>query len=186
MSENQKLKDLLMKELAALQQQVAELSAAEKRQQILSRVREKIWKMRSQDEIDQVLAAVREGLHALEIPFHVCGVNIVASDSDLPHGRSYDTISEGGWTETREMRGRGLIREIWQKGEVAYRRDLSVDDAHEETSYMEDNYEAPIRSVVDVPFSQGTFAVNSLEPDAFSAQHIRDLQALAGVLSESF
>jgi len=84
------------------------------------------------------------------------------------------------------MRGRGLIREIWQKGEVAYRRDLSVDDAHEETSYMEDNYEAPIRSVVDVPFSQGTFAVNSLEPDAFSAQHIRDLQALAGVLSESF
>ncbi|MBT4501976.1 MAG: PAS domain S-box protein [Gemmatimonadetes bacterium] len=186
MSENQELKDQLLNELAALQQQVAELGAAEKRQQILSRVREKVWEMRSHEEIDQVLAAVREGLHALGIPFHVCGVNIVDPNSDLPHGRSYDTISEGRWTESREMRGRGLIQEIWQKGEVLYRRDLSADDAHEETSYLEDNYEAPIRSVVDVPFSQGTFAVNSLEPNAFSEQHIRDLQALAGVLSEGF
>jgi two-component system, cell cycle sensor histidine kinase and response regulator CckA len=186
MNENQELKEQLINELATLQQQVAELSAAERRQQILSRVREKVWKMRSHEEIAPMLAAVREGLQALEIPFHVCGVNIVDPDSNLAPGRSYDTLSEGRWTESREMRGRGLIRQIWQKGEVAYRRDLSLDDPYGEVGPMEDNYGALIRSVVDVPFSHGTFAINSLEPEAFSEQHIRDLQALAGVLSEGF
>jgi signal transduction histidine kinase len=40
--------------------------------------------------------------------------------------------------------------------------------------------------VLDIPFSSGTLAVNSLEPDPFSAQDIQILRTVAEVLSEGF
>lgn len=43
-----------------------------------------------------------------------------------------------------------------------------------------------VRSVVDVPFSRGTIAVNSREKDAFSDRQIADLKGLAQVLDEGF
>jgi len=41
----------------------------------------------------------------------------------------------------------------------------------------------PIRSVLDVPFSHGTVAVNSDQPDAFSEDDIAYLQEIAQILS---
>ncbi|MEW6756057.1 MAG: ATP-binding protein, partial [Candidatus Latescibacterota bacterium] len=47
-------------------------------------------------------------------------------------------------------------------------------------------YFGPVRSVLDVPFSHGTLAVNSPAPNAFSARDVEALQALAEVLSAGF
>lgn len=43
-----------------------------------------------------------------------------------------------------------------------------------------------VRSVIDVPFSQGTLALSSAEPNAFSEQDIDVLQNMAGLLNEGF
>ena len=43
-----------------------------------------------------------------------------------------------------------------------------------------------IRSVIDVPFSHGTLAINSEEPDAFSPADITYMERLGGLLSEAF
>ena len=44
----------------------------------------------------------------------------------------------------------------------------------------------PARSVVDIPFSHGIFAINSLEANAFSQGDIEFFRELAEVLSEGF
>ena len=69
MKDEKKTKAQLMEELVELRQQVVDVEAAEKRQQVLSRVREEVWKMRSSEDIDDVLVAIRKGLDVLGIPF---------------------------------------------------------------------------------------------------------------------
>ncbi|MBT3343600.1 MAG: hypothetical protein HN404_11435, partial [Gemmatimonadetes bacterium] len=73
---------------------------------------------------------------------------------------------------------------IWEAQQVAYRPDVLTEDLFGEAGAHADDYRAPVRAIVDVPFSHGTLAVNSTEPHAFSEAHIADLQALAEALSE--
>ncbi len=43
-----------------------------------------------------------------------------------------------------------------------------------------------LRSIVDVPFSHGTLAVSSRQPDVYRSEDIEMLRELAEVLSEGF
>ena len=78
-----------------------------------------------------------------------------------------------------------LILQFWRGGTPVYRRDLSTEDEYQERSTAAPAG-APVRAVLDVPFSHGTLAVSSPKPDAFSEQDIACLQALAVALSEGF
>ena len=76
--------------------------------------------------------------------------------------------------------------EIWRRGEPDYRRDLHRDDPRCERKEIEESVEHPVRSVLDMPFSHGTLALNSARPDAFSDRDIEVLTEMSAVISEGF
>jgi hypothetical protein len=123
---------------------------------------------------EEVEKSVETALRALEIPFHACGVNRVTPGAPPERGSSPDS----------ELRGLEIIYRIWETQQVAYRPDVLAEDLFNEAIAHADEYGAPVRAIVDVPFSHGTLAVNSTEPQAFSEAHIADLQALADALSD--
>jgi PAS domain S-box-containing protein len=83
----------------------------------------------------------------------------------------------------KEGEGTGIIFKVWQAQEVAYRRDL-----HQEDPLGDANWAGAgnIRSVIDIPFSHGTLAINSAEPNAFNQEDIVTFRRMVAVLSEGF
>jgi PAS domain S-box-containing protein len=155
--------------------------------EVADRVREEIWKMRDSRDMKRVLIAVQDGLLKLGIPFTDCGVNMVDRTADPPSVRFYNMTQERQWFQAKpDDPGGAVILQIWKTGTVAYRRDLDAEDLYEEAARIEWGYEHHIRSVVDVPFSHGTLAVNSTRPNAFSERDIEILQEFVQVLSEGF
>jgi PAS domain S-box-containing protein len=147
-------------------------------------VRACVWNLKRPEEIDRLLDAVREALKLLEIPFHGWGINVI----DVP-SRSVEVWVHvpGEGRERRKFEGAvSLVERIWQQQQMAYRRDLQKEDAYGERDGLMNSFQKPVRSILDVPFSHGTLAINSLEPDAFPPVRIAALQMLAGVLSEGF
>jgi PAS domain S-box-containing protein len=156
------------------------------RQQALLRVREEVWKMKTSEEITQLLLALGTALKAAGIPFRSYGVNAVDAAKSPPFLHMHQVTAEGQQIVTgySDWRHTPLWR-IWQTRAMAYRRDLEKEDPYGERGGMIP-FSGPVRSVIDLPFSHGTLGVNSLLPDAFSEQDVVFLRELAGVLSEGF
>ena len=183
----QAARDVLDKELASamLQEEVTERQFREQRLRAEQRVREEVWRMEQQEDIEKVLLAVRNGLELLEIPFDNCGINIVDTSGETPVFHSHNMDQGGKWTEAVTQGGEILL-DIWQRGEIHYRQDLLAEGMDRDREAVAHYFDSSIRAVVDVPFSHGTLAVNSAQPDAFSAHHISAIQGLADMLSEGF
>ena len=158
----------------------------ERREEILSHVRDEVSRMRPPGESQALDALVQSALQELGVPFHACGVNPVDPEPRSPSGKSPDASAAVQWSEDRATRELKIIYQIWRSQEVTYRRDLRLEDPYGESRSHAETYGAPVRSIIDVPFSHGTLAVNSTEPDAFSEESIAALQALASALSEGY
>ncbi len=156
------------------------------RQQLAARVRDEVWRMQSSRDMEGVLIAVRNGLEELRVPFNNCGVNLVDSAADPLQVHFHSMTEEGVWLPSPDVPGTEIVLQIWRSQQVAYRQDLDREDRYGETALMAANFDQHIRSVVDVPFAQGTLAVNSTLPEAFSPEDLEILQEMAQVLSEGF
>ena len=154
-------------------------------QRILFQVREAIWKMRNPDDIDEVMYSVRSGLADLGIPFSHCGINILDLTSDRPQMRSCNISIAGEWIKATTQ-GAEFIHSFWQAGKPAYRCNLATHDPYDEWTRVSQLFDTPIHSVIDIPFSHGTIALNNTKAEAFSAADIATLQLLAETLSEAF
>jgi PAS domain S-box-containing protein len=184
MKDKNRTQTQLLEELAELRRQIAQVEAVEIRQRVLSRVREEVWKMRSSEDIEHVLIALKSGLEEMDIPFQDCGVNIINASN--PSKSHFHMLSSGGQIKAEVGIGVETILSIWREGKVAYRRFLEEEDVYQEHSRIGELFDHPVGCVIDIPFSHGTLAANSPEADAFSEQNIGDLQELADVLSEGF
>ena len=187
---------------------MASLQFAFVKEQVAKRIRNEIWNMQSSEDMERILEAVQQGLRELEVSAYDCRVNLVDDNSDPPSVLVYamtkqgswidslegeeDDISsvvlqamtrEGYWSDSREP-GNDMTVGLWRGQKVAYRPDLEVEDTYDEAQWNENT--TPIRSAVDVPFAQGTLAVRSLDPEAFSDRDIEVLEEMAKVLSEGF
>lgn len=149
-------------------------SQVQKRQRALSQVGDAATRMLTSEDSEEVEENVVAALRVLEIPFHACGVNRVTPGAPPRPGGHPDG----------ELRGQEIIYRIWETQQVAYRPDVLAEDLFGEAKAHADDYGAPVRTIVDVPFSHGTLAVNSTDANAFSEAHIADLKALADALSE--
>lgn len=163
------------------------------RQRILTRVRNAVSVLDTtggpdglerEDSLRSLDNTVRQALQDLAIPLHDCGVNWVDPEDDPRQRPSRGPVIAGGWSQDSDRRGLEVIFHIWETREVAYRPDLDEEDVFSEAKSHAEAYGAPVRAIIDVPFSQGTLAVNSTRPHAFSEAHIVALQALAEALSE--
>ncbi|MBI1296896.1 response regulator [bacterium] len=166
----------------------------DERRRVMARLREAIWGMQHSEDMGQVMTAVRDGLHTLAVPFwafsvNVIDVNVIEAGQNLPKVSFYYDAKDqdGKWQTISEPDGALTVIGIWQEQTVAYRRDLLVDDPYQELRYIQHGSQnGAIRSVVDIPFSRGTLAVNSTEPEAFDEVDIQVLEEMAGTLDEGF
>jgi PAS domain S-box-containing protein len=85
-----------------------------------------------------------------------------------------------------QVRADQILLQFWTGGEPVYRADLEQEDPYDECETIQTNYGMRIRAVLDVPFSHGIVAVNSLRPHAFSDEDIALVSELATALSDAF
>ena len=177
----------LQKANAWLQQELSERKQIEQQKASLEQVRHALWHMSSSQDIHQVLQALYHELSILFSALDACSVQVV--DKDKGDEVSYQ-ISDRRVHEAYTGSVAGTPVEVcWGEQRPVYRPDLSQDDPYGEAGFLWDEqigYTAAVRSVLDVPFQQGTLAVNSTEPDAFSQKDIEILQEMAQILTEGF
>ena len=154
--------------------------------QALRRIREEVWKMKSAADIEHVSEALKTSLEMLEIPYAYCGINVLDLSFTPPMVNYHTAAKKGEWKIERELQQSLLVVQLWQVGVPSYRPDLEAEDLYEERQSLSGSYGFSIRSVLDIPFSHGTLAVNSSEANAFSQYHIEILKEVAQVLSEGF
>jgi len=171
-----------------LREDVTERVRLRQRQQALVRVRDEIWRMRGEEDIEKLLSAIRKGLSDLEIPFQGLGINVVESAPEDRFGvRYFESIgAEGRWRRSNMELGDEQIVDMWRRGVPVYRPDLEAEDLYRERRDLEQGFFGPVRSVIDIPFVDGTLAVNSARTDAFSEADIAFMQELAAALSDGF
>ena len=167
----------------ALEEGMASTSRHEELQQARYRVREQVWRMRQPEDISGVLEALRENFKILSVPYDYCSINLVREHDDPPCIIIYNLKQDGPWKRHDYGFEESMaFLDLWRRGELAYRPDLESDDPFGERG----TFKIPIRSLVDVPFPQGTLAVSSLTPDAFSPDHLSILEQMARLLTEGF
>ena len=171
-----------------LREDVTERVRLRQRQQALARVRDEIWRMRGEEDIEKLLLAIRDGLRDLEVPFQGLGINVVESGPEDRFGvRYFESIgTEGRWRHSNMDLGDEQIIDMWRRGVPVYRPNLEAEDLYREQHDLEQGFFGPVRSVIDVPFADGTLAVNSARADAFSEADIAFMQELAAALSDGF
>jgi signal transduction histidine kinase/CheY-like chemotaxis protein len=158
------------------------------RRQVLSALRDAIWAMKHSDDMERVMAAVREGLLRLSLPFLAYGVNVIDPSPNATEITCYTDSGKG----IRRLQlphsnvGVEAVLSFWRGGEIVYRRDLDVDDPYMERERFAKGMGVAIRSVVDVPFTYGTLAVNSTKPHAFDEVDLEILRDIAGALDEGY
>jgi PAS domain-containing protein len=150
--------------------------------EVVTRVREEVWRMVDEHDLRKVLDTVGDGLRQASIAYRDCDINLVEARGDEWTVRHYNP-SLHSWIEFPED-SVARVLQLWREGAVAYRRDLDKEHAHGDAEQVERVYQHRVRSVVDVPFANGTFAVNSDHPDAFSEGDIEIIQEIVLVLSE--
>ncbi len=148
---------------------------------VAERVREAIWSMRGSDDVDDLLAAIGDNLHEFGIPFLYCGVNVIDTTDGETHVTAHSLRRDSRGFHL-EGRGAEAILSFRSAGDIVYRRDLTVEDPYDEYERFQRN----VRSVLDVPFSHGTLAVSSKEPEAFAPGDIDLLKTVAAWLSDGF
>ena len=145
-------------------------------------ISEQLWSMRTEQDLSAILTAIRAALDELDIPFSACGINHVDDTVDPPVVRAHSMEVGGTWQQT-EAESVRTIPHSWLEERVIYRSDLESTDEFDEAETFRRLFDSPVRSVVDIPFSHGTLAVNAREPDAFSEQDLTSLQYFAHLLS---
>lgn len=171
-----------------LRRMVTDTAWHEERRRVMADLRDAIWAMKHSDDMERVMAAVRAGLVRLSLPFYAYGVNVIDM---TPGSQGMTCYTDSGNVIHRiylphNTLGSEAVRSFWRGRQVVYRPDLELDDPYQERERLTRGMGVPIRSVVDVPFSFGTLAVNSTEPHAFDEVDIEILHDLAGALDEGF
>lgn len=151
----------------------------------LVHVRDAVWRMQSINETYILLDALTQAMHEVEIPFADCGINIVITDEGQPKTLFYDRDNTT-WRDGTPTQGSDSVLHFWQSGETTYRPDLEQEDVYGERPHINSFFAESIRSVVDIPFSRGTLAVNSTLANAFNEETIDFLEEMTRIMDEGF
>jgi signal transduction histidine kinase/DNA-binding response OmpR family regulator len=168
---------------------VTDEALQEARRGVMSQLRDTIWSMHSSSDMGQVMAAMRDGLRHLSVPFYAYSINVVDTGQTPPRVQFYFGLDkvEDQWQIIDNSWGAQIVLKFWQQQEIAYRRDLENEDIYGERQIIHTASDSgAIRAVVDVPFSYGTLAVNSTRPNAFDEIDIEILVEIASTLDEGF
>ena len=172
--------------VGAILRDITDLKRHENQRKAIFQLRDEVIGMESVREIEKVLGAIGDALELSGIDFNVCEINIIDQKKDPQSIKAYEITPSQGWRPYIEVTENTLILEFWRKKAPVYRRDLDNEDIYGERTMINNMYGFSVRSVLDIPFSYGTLAVNSEKPDAFSEKDISFLEEVAQILSEGF
>ena len=157
------------------------------RESAIAAIRHAVWQMKRADELPPVLTAIRTALIELDVTFDLCAVNVVDPVATGPSVQVNALASDGQPLQyTPPFKSARRIMRTWRAGETAYRPDLPLSLSEDEPGREERAQAAlaqPVRAVVDIPFSHGTFAVNSATPNAFGPEDVSFFETVARTLS---
>ena len=156
----------------------------EKQGTAVDRVRARIWNMASPEDIRLVLEEIAQALLDFGVDFASIGVNV--ADQRSGQVRVFAMVAGSEWRTIDAGPGTEIIMGFFRGREVVYRDDLELDDPYGERERVSADAGVAICSVIDVPFSHGTFAVNSTRKQAYSDSDIHLLRSLAQVVGEGF
>lgn len=155
------------------------------RTEAMRELRETAQQMGDGVDLDDVVNTLRTSLDKLRVPFDHCGLNLITEQGDGFAVRSHSLGKNDEWLTTL-TEGNATLIKCWQERQIYHRRDLAEEDPFNEQQTLAELYDGPVRSVVDVPFSHGTLALNSFDANAFTDDSIADLKGFCEVLSDSF
>ncbi len=170
-------------ELETLRARVAELEEALRRageklkmEVALQRVRSEALQMEGEADWEKVVLCFGREMRGL-VDYDQCSINLI--DLRKKTFVSYGLDEERSVYSSFDELPISLERAL-ETGAPIYRRN------REEIEKAGDlGIEPQVRAIVDVPFSGGTFAINSTREDAFSARDIQILEQFAQVMSEA-
>ena len=165
---------------------ITDRKRSEEQQRTQQRVREKVWSMRSPDDVKLVAYAIREVLEQHNIPFEDFGINIINHSDNRKAVNSYMITKDNQWLLLNEIDGAELIYQLWENGKTVYRRNLYEKDTFHESHYIENIFKHTIHSVLDVPFCNGTLAINSSKTNAFTESDIKVFEEMAHIFDEGY
>jgi PAS domain S-box-containing protein len=144
----------------------------------LQQVRNAILRMQSEEDWQHLVEVVQAQLQQL-LPFNACSINLV----DWATGESRVHYRQQNGTRLTVRPGLPpAFRQARETGEPVYRRTQAQMYQYQDRVEL---FEQQVHSVVDVPFTGGTLALNSREEAAFSPRDLDLLAQFAQVLSEA-
>ncbi len=173
---------------AQVEAEMAERQREERLRQAVQLVRDAVWNLTTSEAEDErrILLVLHEALGVAGVVFNNCGVNVVREENGETIVHVRGLMEDGDWVRLDENnQAIPLIVDFWRRGVPVYRADIDTDDPYDEAANMR-SYGQRMRTILDVPFSHGTLAINSLDPDAFDETAIDVIERLAQVLSEGF
>ena len=156
----------------------------EQRRAGLDRVRVSVYEMRESTDIQNVLVSLYDALGNVGVEFEGCSVQIIYEGKGCFRG--YGLRSDGVYPMRERPLMDSAVYDAWRDKRPVYRRSLDKEDRYSSGKRLREVSDRHIRSVLDVPFSRGTIAINSVQPEAFSEKDIETLGQFAGVLSEAY
>ena len=142
-----------------------------------------IWAMQQEEDMQALWTTLHDHLSCL-IEFDGCSVSLI--DEERGEVRCYN-LSEQNVEFQREVPLSDILPvQVWRSQKAFYRKDLDPDEPGDSAYFSWEGTDAHVRSVLGVPFSKGTIAINSVHPDAFSHADIGLLEELAQAISECF
>ncbi len=154
----------------------------QRQQRCRERLREAFWQLRHEADTPRLLTTLFRELQELFPQIAYCSVQLFQAENrrwqayaaDADQARNAEYLQAPG----------AAVEVCWREQQPVYRPDLVQEDVYQEAGFLWDEWNCHgVRSVLDVPFPQGTLAVNSHQPQAFDTEEIAALGELAHVLS---
>ncbi len=147
-------------------------------------IRTALWSMNSSEDIGAFLKTFFQVTQELCPALTACSVTVLSTAGDEGTAYWFTTQIIKKFTIGTEDLAGSPVERAWRQREIVYRPDLQREDTYGEIALF--GPASSVRCILDMPYERGTLAVNSSQPDAFSAADIEMFQETTSLLSEAF
>ena len=161
----------------------AQLERENSKLKAINALQRQILAMRKEEDMQAVLMALHDHIDHL-IEFDGCSISVVDAESGVI--RFYTLSAQDVQYQSEVPLSDISPVRMCESQKTFYRKDLDQDDPGSRARIIRKGAGVHVRSVLTVPFSKGTIAINSVHADAFSDEDIALLEELAQVVSECF
>ena len=173
-----KTKKELTDELAHLRRLYAHRKAG------AAQIRAALWAMNSSEDIGTFLKTFFEVTQELCPALVACSATVLNAEQNVGTAYWFTKQTIKKFSIDRENLAGSPVERSWRHREIVYRPDLQHQDLYGELALFGPS--STVRCILDVPYENGTLAVSSSQPNAFSTDDIEMLQETSSLLSEAF